>query len=71
MYKLKIKPNNTIRTQWGNAKLDDNGYYRITSRKEGNHHQYFHRLLFEKYYGKRNNSKRGKSKDKYEEEVYT
>ena len=52
MYKLKIKPNNTIHTQWGNAKLDDNGYYRITSRKEGNHYQYFHRLLFEKYYGK-------------------
>ena len=51
MYKLKIKPNNTIHTQWGNAKLDDNRYYRITSRKEGNHYQYFHRLLFEKYYG--------------------
>lgn len=38
-------------TQFGRAKVDNSGYYRITSRKEGNHHKLLHRLIFEKFHG--------------------
>ena len=40
-----------MRTKFGNAKLQKNGYYQITSRKEGNNCKYLHRLLFEDFYG--------------------
>lgn len=39
-----------IKTKYGNANLNDWGYYRITSRKEGNHKKLLHRLIFEDFY---------------------
>lgn len=38
-------------TKFGRAKIDSNGYYRITSRKEGNHRKLLHRLIFESIHG--------------------
>ena len=38
-------------TIFGRAKIDTNGYYRITSRKEGNHGKLLHRLIFERFHG--------------------
>ena len=40
-----------MKTEYGECKLNSNGYYQITSRGEGNHKKYLHRLLFEKFYG--------------------
>lgn len=37
-------------TKFGNAKLNNKGYYMITSRKEGNNGKLLHRLIFEDYY---------------------
>ena len=42
---------NILNTQFGRAKLNTNGYYQITSRKEGNHGKLLHRLIYEKFYG--------------------
>ena len=41
----------TINTKFGRAKLDEWGYYFITSRKEGNHLKFLHRLIWEDFYG--------------------
>lgn len=38
-------------TEFGNVKLNSEGYLHITSRKEGNHHKKLHRLIWEKHYG--------------------
>jgi len=46
-----MKNEEILNTKWGNAKLDHNGYYHITSRKEGNCGKYLHRLIFEDFYG--------------------
>lgn len=40
-----------LHTEFGRAKIDVTGYYRITSRKEGNHNKLLHRLIFEKFHG--------------------
>ena len=40
-----------METKFGNAILNNKGYYQIKSRKEGNHNKYLHRLLFEDFYG--------------------
>ena len=40
-----------LHTKYGTAKLDKNGYYWITSRKEGNHLKFLHRLIWEDFYG--------------------
>lgn len=50
MYKLEIKPSEKIHTIFGTAKIE-NGYYRIVSRKEKNYQKFFHRLIFEDFYG--------------------
>jgi len=42
--------NETICTKFGNATKDGNGYYRISSVKEGNFSKLFHRLVFEDFY---------------------
>lgn len=42
---------NKLNTKFGIAKLDNNGYYWITSRKEGNHNKFLHRLIWEDFYG--------------------
>lgn len=39
-----------LKTKFGNAKLNEWGYYKITSRKEGNHGKLLHRLIFEDFY---------------------
>ena len=38
-------------TKFGAAKPNKDGYYQITSKKEGNCGKYLHRLLFEDFYG--------------------
>ena len=43
--------NEIIHTEFGNAKIKNDGYYEITSRKEGNHNQRLHRLIYEKFWG--------------------
>lgn len=40
-----------LHTKWGDAKINNNGYYVITSSKEGNHNKFLHRLIFEDFYG--------------------
>lgn len=40
-----------LNTKYGVARLDNDGYYWITSRKEGNHCKYLHRLIWEDFYG--------------------
>lgn len=40
-----------LNTKYGIATLDNHGYYWITSRKEGNHHKFLHRLIWEDFYG--------------------
>ena len=40
----------TIQTKYGTAKLNPNGYYWITSGKEGNNKKLLHRLIFEDFY---------------------
>ena len=52
MFKLEIKPANVLHSKWGTAKIDNQGYYRITSRKEGYNMKKLHRLIFENVYGK-------------------
>lgn len=39
-----------MNTKFGNAKINNRGYYQITSRSEGNHHKLLHRLIFEDFY---------------------
>lgn len=43
--------NKVLHTEWGTAKLQKTGYYRITSKKEGYANKHLHRLIFEKFYG--------------------
>ena len=40
-----------MKTKWGNANINNNGYFVITSSKEGNHNAYLHRLIYEDFYG--------------------
>ena len=40
-----------MKTEYGECRINSNGYYQVTSRKEGNKGAYLHRLLFEKFYG--------------------
>lgn len=40
-----------LKTKFGNAKIDNTGYYRITSGKEGNLGKLLHRLITEGYFG--------------------
>jgi hypothetical protein len=40
-----------IKTKYGNAKPNETGHFRITSRKEGNNGKYLHRLIWEEHYG--------------------
>lgn len=40
----------TLRTKYGNARLNKKGYYTITSRKEGNNQKKLHRLIYEDYH---------------------
>lgn len=40
----------TLETKFGNARINHNGYYQITSKKEGNNGITLHRLIFEDFY---------------------
>jgi hypothetical protein len=40
-----------LHTKFGTAKIGKNGYYLITSGKEGNNTKYLHRLIWEDFYG--------------------
>lgn len=40
----------TLKTKFGSAKLNNKGYYIITSRQEGNNGKLLHRLIFEDFY---------------------
>lgn len=40
----------TLHTKWGTAKVYD-GYYKITSSKEGNSNKRLHRLIYEDFWG--------------------
>ena len=37
-------------TKYGSVGLHCSGYYKITSKKEGNHNKLLHRLIFEDFY---------------------
>lgn len=39
-----------MKTKFGNARLSNEGYYVISSTKEGNHGKKLHRLIFEDFY---------------------
>lgn len=41
-----------ILTKFGIAKINNVGYYYITSKKEGNNNKHLHRLVWEDWYGK-------------------
>jgi hypothetical protein len=41
-----------MKTKYGHAGIDSHGYYKITSRKEGNHNRFLHRLIWEDVNGK-------------------
>lgn len=43
--------NKILHTKYGTAKIDNTGYYRITSRKEGNNNKSLHRLIAKDYFG--------------------
>ena len=40
-----------MKTIYGNAEITNEGYYRITTEKEGKHGKLLHRLIFEDFYG--------------------
>lgn len=40
-----------MKTKWGNAKICNEGYYKITSKKEGNCNKLLHRLIATDYFG--------------------
>lgn len=43
--------NSPLLTIFGKAMVDNHGYYRIMTRREGNHLKLLHRLIFEKFNG--------------------
>ena len=49
---IEKKDDRTMQTVFGTAKIQKNGYYVITSRKEGNNKKKLHILVWERYYGK-------------------
>lgn len=46
-----MNDNTPLKTKFGIANIDEKGYYRITSRKEGNRNKRLHQLIWESYYG--------------------
>ena len=42
--------NKTLHTKYGTARINNEGYYWITSRKEGNNGKRLHRLIWEDFY---------------------
>lgn len=52
MFKLDIKPTTIKKTEFGNVRINKDGYYQISSGKENNHSKLLHRVIWEKWYGK-------------------
>lgn len=50
MFKLEIQQSDVIHTDWGTARINNKGYYQITTRKEKNKGKLLHRLIWEKWY---------------------
>ena len=40
-----------LHTKFGTASCPDGRYYKITSKQEGNHNKYLHRLIYEDFWG--------------------
>ena len=40
-----------IKTKYGKARINSNGYYLISTAREGNFEKYLHRLIYEEHYG--------------------
>ena len=36
MFKLKIEQSDVLHTEWGTARINNKGYYAITTSKQGN-----------------------------------
>ena len=49
-YRYSKEDNKPIKTKFGVARINDTGYYVITSVKEGNKNKLLHRLVFEDFY---------------------
>lgn len=43
--------NDTLKTEYGTVKLNNNDYYVVTSAKEGNNGKLWHRLVYEDFWG--------------------
>ena len=52
MFKLELKQSDVLLTEWGIARVRDDGYYYISSSKGDYNNKLLHRLIFEKNYGK-------------------
>ena len=51
MFKLKVEQSDVLHTEWGTARINNKGYYAISSWKENNNGKLLHRLIWEKWYG--------------------
>lgn len=52
MFKLEIQPSEMLHTKFGTVKINNNnGYYQVTTQKQGNHRKLWHRLIWEDVYG--------------------
>lgn len=52
MFKIDLKPQEHLHTRFGNVSINKtDGYYRVTTSKQGNHSKRWHRLIFEDFYG--------------------
>lgn len=40
-----------MKTKFGSVRINNKGYYQIVSKKEGNHGELLHRLIYEDFYG--------------------
>lgn len=49
-YLIDYNDSRSIKTIFGNAKIDNEGYFKITSKREGNYNKRLHRLIIEKFY---------------------
>ena len=48
---LNIEPSSSFNSPFGTIRINNEGYFSISSGKEGNNKKLFHRMLFEKFYG--------------------
>ena len=46
-----VNDGNTLKTKWGNARIDSHGYYQITSNEKGYGGKFLHRLIYAEHHG--------------------